>query len=130
MAVDVVSSLSFMELGLEMAGFKHWRSYKEKGKVERFRSLFGAAPTTCETIWADLQVTGHLTGDENRLGLLLALRFLKAYPTEKELSGMFQMSDKIVRKWVKVYVRKIQRLKFIKVSTMDIIHIFCTSAVC
>ncbi len=40
----------------------------------------------------------------------------KGYPTEKEMSGPFQMSEKTLRSWIAVFVQKIQLLKATKVS--------------
>jgi hypothetical protein len=65
---------------------------------------------------------GRIEGDENPVFLLLALRFLRAYPTEIELSATFQMTQKTVRTHCSVWVRKLQLLKFKKVS---LFHISC-----
>jgi len=104
----------FLKLGLETAGFIRWKTYKEDANVERFRGWYGCSPTTCETIWIALQRSNNdecrIGRDANPLHLLLALRFLNAYCTEKELSGMFNMSEKSARKWSGRYTRSIQLL--------------------
>jgi hypothetical protein len=41
----------------------------------------------------------------------MAIYWLKKYPTEEALSGLFKIDEKIVRKWVLYYVCKIQALK-------------------
>lgn len=109
-----VSASEFMALGLELVGYKHWRRYKEKANIERFKAHFGALPKSCEKIWVDLQMTTddecRIESDANLRFLLLALRFVFSYPSEMQLSAMFQMSEKTVRKWSGVYTRKLQLL--------------------
>lgn len=109
-----ISANQFMALGLELAGYKRWRRYKEKANIERFKAHFGALPKSCEKMWIDLQTT---TNDECRIDsganpkhFLLALHFLWEYPTEKKLFTMFQLTEKTVRKWWEIYARKIQLL--------------------
>ena len=110
-----ITEEKFMALGLDIAGFKNWEICKEKTNMERFQGWYEAKTKTCAAIWADLQMTtdevGRIESDANPVHLLLALRFLRAYPSELELSGSFQMSEKTVRKWSDLFVRKIQSLK-------------------
>ena len=105
---------AFMRLGLQIAGFDKWETYMEHTNIARFRAWYGPTPTTCAKVWLDLQsstVDGCSIGsDANPVHLLLALRFLKAYPSETELAGTFQISEKSVRKWSAAYTRKLQLL--------------------
>jgi hypothetical protein len=69
----------FIALGLDLAGFKPWNTYKVKKNVERFKGLYGASPPkSCEEIWVDLQMAteeeGRIDSDANVCHFLLALR--------------------------------------------------------
>jgi hypothetical protein len=105
-----------MALGLELAGYKRWRSYKEKANIERFKAQYGALPKSCENIWVDLQTTTDedccIESNASPRLLLLALRFLWVYPTEKQLCTMFDMSEKTVRKWSGIFSRKLSGMYF------------------
>jgi hypothetical protein len=126
MVDSMLTESDFMSLGLDIAGFKNWRRSKKKSNLERFQAWYSANPLICAKIWVDLQTItdeeGRIEGDENPVFLLLALRFLRAYPTEIELSATFQMTQKTVRTHCSVWVRKLQLLKFKKVS---LFHISC-----
>ena len=115
----LITDQQFMILGLESAGFSGWERTSNATNVERFRCCwYGPRPKCCEKIWFDLQnsVECCIGIDANPLHFLLALRFLKGYPsTETELAGTFAMSEKTVRKWTSFYVQKIQLLKEEKV---------------
>ena len=121
MVVISISAIACMGMGLELAGYKRWQSYKEGKNVEHFKAWFGAKPISCEKIWVDLQTTtneeARIKKSANPLHLLLALHFLKAYPTEKKFAAIFSMSEVTVRKWSSLYIRKLQLLKSEKVST-------------
>jgi hypothetical protein len=118
-----VSAEEFMAIGLELAGYKRWQSYKEKANIQRFKAHYGAVPKSCENIWVDLQVTTdeecRIEGDASPRLLLLGLRFLWVYPTEKHLCTMFQMSEKTVRRWSGIFSRKLQLLLPSKVSNVS-----------
>ena len=59
----------------------------------------------------------HIEKNANPMHLLLDLHFLKVYPTDKKLTGIFPFKSKnTVAKWVRIYVRKLQLLKSEKVS--------------
>lgn len=115
-----ITAEQFMALGLELAGYKRWRKYKVKTNIERFRAHFGALPKSCENIWFDLQMSANpecrIDSDADPKHLLLAFNFLWEYPTQKKLFTMFQLTEKTVGKWSKLYTRKIQLLLPSKVS--------------
>ena len=96
-----ISAHSFMGMGLETAGYRSWQTYKEEKNVERFKAWFGAKPISCEKIWSDLQTTtineARIEKNANPLHLLLALHFLKAYPTENKLTAIFNMNSERTR---------------------------------
>ena len=93
----LITDQQFMILGLESAGFSGWERTSNARNVERFRCWYGPRPKCCEKIWFDLQnsVECCIGIDANPLHFLLALRFLKGYPSaETELAGTFAMSEK------------------------------------
>jgi hypothetical protein len=108
MIVPVTGS-KFLALGLDIAGFKNWKMCNENTNMQRFQGFFEAKPEACAAIWLDLQTTfnqeGRIESNAKPLHLLLALRYLRAYPTELELSATFHMSENSVRKWVEIFVR-------------------------
>jgi hypothetical protein len=113
---DHVSAAKFMAIGLDLAGFKNWRGSNERTNIRRFTGRYGPTPLTCENIWDDLQTSPNEACRINNSIvqrpplLLLALRFLWAYPTEENLAAEFQMSPKTVRKWAALMVMKIHLL--------------------
>ena len=93
----LITDQQFLILGLESAGFTGWERTSNARNVERFRCCwYGPRPKCCEKIWFDLQNSAEcwIGSDANPLLFLLALRFLKEYPTETELAGTFAMSEK------------------------------------
>jgi hypothetical protein len=74
-------------------------------------------------IFEDLQMTEI---DEARVdaetlcvdSFLLALHFIKCYHTENQMSGLFKICERTVRKWAWFYAKKIQALKQQKVSLL------------
>jgi hypothetical protein len=109
----------FMALGLEWAGFMRWKNHNYETNLEHFKGWYGASPKSCELIWVDLQTTiGEefcINSDANPSHLLLTLHFLKSYPTELILAPTFRMNEKTARKWIGVYMGKMQLLKVNKV---------------
>ena len=95
MAIFIIDQ-QFMILGLESAGFSDWERTSNATNVERFRCWYGPRPKCCEKIWFDLQNSVECcfgSDDANQLHFLLALCFLKGYPSaETELAGTFAMS--------------------------------------
>ena len=114
----LITDQQFMILGLESAGFTGWERTSNATNVERFRCWYGPRPKCCEKIWFDLQNSVECcigSDDANQLHFLLALRFLKGYPTETELAGTFATSETTVRKWTSFYIQKIHLLNQEKV---------------
>jgi hypothetical protein len=110
----------FMSLGLEWAEFMRWKNHKHETNLEHFKGWYGASPKSCERIWFDLQTTieeeFRINSDANPLHLLLTLHFLKSYQTELILAPTFFMTEKTARKWIGVYMGKMQLLKVNKVK--------------
>jgi hypothetical protein len=84
--------------------------------VLRFKSHFGSHPDVYAQIWEDLQSTADPEAPVNALdndldAFLIGLHFLKCYPRESKQAGMFNISERTVRKYNWHYATKIQALK-------------------
>ena len=123
MLADEYTKEQMFALGLETARHSKWRQYKHEKNIERFKEAYGVLPEVCHQIWIDLRsATGYkkLSKNANPIHLLLALRFLFAYPTEQDLCNFFNIRSKnTIEKWVKVYVGKIKELLQVKMGTLE-----------
>jgi hypothetical protein len=98
-----------------LAAPPNWENRKEETNVKAFISHYGASPTVCQRIWFDLQTAVDpslcVGAGDDPLYLLLALRYLKAYPNDAELCGFFRInSPGTIRKWKNKFVDKLARL--------------------
>ena len=120
----VFASDEVLQIGLDWAGFDVSRqcTVHRDTNVRRFHSNFGSSPLVCSAVWKDLVTTDI---PEARINpgtsatfdkFLLALFFLKCYPTEEILAAHSKMCEKVSRKWVWIFACKIQALKTKKVS--------------
>jgi len=75
-----------------------------------FRSLFGAAPSSCLLLWRMLQQRRVLPPLAMPKHLMWALLFLKSYGTEFCNAGRAGTTRKTYRKWVKLMLRSITAL--------------------
>lgn len=123
--VHVYPSDRFFHLGLEMAGFSHAMIENTclNTNLERFSSFFFASPETCEHVYRDIQdesIEGCIgLKDPKPERFLLALYFLKKYPTKQELAAFLKMTEKTALNWAHTYVEAIRSLKDEKVSRPD-----------
>jgi hypothetical protein len=119
--VVILTADGMMRIGLEMCGFDGRRQNKacRALNLRRFKAHFGSNPIVYAQIWEDLQTTmipkARIDGKVCVESFLMAILFLKIYPTEEVLSGFFKICERSVRKWVWYYVSKIQALKRAKV---------------
>lgn len=95
---------------------------KRSTRLERFRSHFGSNPNVYSEMWEDLQTTpipeARITTDAvfvNLDSFLLALYFLKCYPTEAQLAATFKVCERTARKCYRFFSKKMQALKAAKV---------------
>jgi len=113
-AARLVSEMEFMQIGLETAGYVRWRDYEMETNIRNFRAHYGPLPKSCMQMWSDMQESENedckLEPDAKPVHLLIALRFLRKYPTETDLASFFRMTEKTVRKWVHIFVKKISLL--------------------
>ena len=114
-----VSADEFLSLGLVEYNFcPHYQNYRNvELHVQTFRRYFGATPKTCSQLW-DAFIHLDLIGKKAKpIHLLLATRFLWKYDTELELKKDFKIkTDRTVNKWVKIYLRLLEKVLSLKVS--------------
>lgn len=123
----VASEEQFMGLGMRFAGSPNWNNHKEEVNVDVFITHYGACPTACKRIWYDLQTAAdpnvRVGARDSPMYLLLALRYLKAYPKESELCGFFGInSRRTIKKWRDLYVDKLAKLLKSKVRMKGVWH--------
>lgn len=109
--------------GLKYVGYTDRRIARvktEKTNIDRFVGHFGSTPVVVATIWEDLQRTQvylarvppeHLSIDN----LLMAMHFLKRYPTELEREAIFDVSASWGRDNAWYYLERVQALKAEKI---------------
>ena len=117
-----VMPLEMKQRGLELLGFteRQLTSSNENRNQNRFKSSFGASPTTLCTIYEDLQTTNLIIGEESTLKwFLIALHFLKRYPTETERENIFNVSERSARNNIWNMIESIRSLKEIKITWPD-----------
>jgi hypothetical protein len=122
MALIIRTSEYISSYGLVKVGFAETRqNVSMEINESRFISNYGAKPNVLAAMWLDFQTTtvANARIDAKHLCLnyfLMTLNFLKCYQKEAQLSGLFGVSEKTARKWVKFYIMKIAALKAAKVS--------------
>ena len=107
----------FMAMGLTYFKFHRWEKYKLEASIDRFKHQFGVTPATAALAWETM-----IDSDDPRIKiekgrctkpkyLLLALRWLFVYETERQLGPHFDIhSTTTTEKHLKIWVRKIQLL--------------------
>jgi hypothetical protein len=79
-----------------------------------FESQFGSRPSVIANLWNRLHTTANSTLHPSRhfpSDFLVALHWLRVYPTEKERKLALHISEKTARKWTWYYAKKIAALK-------------------
>jgi hypothetical protein len=112
-----------LEMGLELAGFdlsERQCRVKRDTNVRRFKSHYGSSPLVCAAIWENLMITtipeARISPRMNPEKFFLGMYFLKEYPTEEKIAGVFKTCEKTARKWAWYFASKLQALKALKVS--------------
>ena len=122
-----------LRIGLLCVGFDSSRQVRVQRTTNerRFQSYYGSSPLVCSAIWEGLITSTkedqipHPPKSATFDKFLFALYFLKEYPTEEKLAGMWHTCEKSARQWVWFFVGRIQALKAKKVrSILCCCHIF------
>ena len=111
----------FLQLGLELCGWtkKSIARNGAKHNDERFRDKYYAGPKTLVKIFDAIQsedLGQARIANPNPRYLLLALFYLKKYPTKHEMAGFLNGSEGTALSQSKRYVRAIQALKEKKIT--------------
>jgi hypothetical protein len=121
----VYSCDEILEQGLLAVGIVDPSTICRESNLESFRSHYGSNPIVYAQIWEDLQTTeieeAKISGAVANTGLdyfLMAIHFLKCYPTEQQQVSRFRVSDRTAREWTWFFLKKVQvqALKAEKVS--------------
>ena len=118
MAVLSIPSANVLTLGLKFIRFSRARQNDHTANLRRFAAHFGACPETCSSIFVDFQTTQIATARIAKpqvFDFLMAMFWLKTYPTEHQTMGTLKVGEKTVRNNVWKYIRAIQALKGMKV---------------
>ncbi len=119
--IPVLTAEEMLWKGLELAGFdRRYTTANHKQLLVRFKAFYGSEPIVYAQIWEDLLKTNVAdarvpTNIADVDAFLLAIHFLKVYPTENNQAALFRICEKTARKWAWYYARKIQALKAKKV---------------
>ena len=102
----------FLTLGLKMLGFSEKTIEKtcNATNVERFRDSYYTYPKIASILFDDLQKVDWATNVKPR-HLLLALYYLKKYPTKHAMAAFLHETEKTALKWAHRYIKMIQDLK-------------------
>lgn len=122
-----VSEEIFIKLGLLQCQHSRRRINRtcNETNLERFNDAYYACPKTVHDIFIDIQSPelGCKRIEKPKPShLLLALRFLKKYPTKYDLAGIANATEKTALCRVWRYVQAIQALKDRKVSSSKIVQ--------
>jgi hypothetical protein len=93
--------------------------------LRRFKACYGSAPVVLVKIWEELQTDGHVI-DATRRDLedfLMTMYFLKNYPSEHCMAGIFGLHEETIRQRVWNLTRNIQSLKVLKIVWEDLANI-------
>lgn len=126
MAVAVAPLLSltpdqFLAKGLTLAGYNHDIARTSRAiNLRRFRENYGSDPIVISLLWHDLQTTdindAKIEPASAREPMreveyfLMTMKFLKMYPTEGQIAGLFHCVEHTAREKIKHYMGKIQAL--------------------
>ena len=113
----------FLFIGLELAGFSSWRQ-KRVGSFSnrrRFKTVYGSSPEDLARMWSDLLTTSVpgarvKTSWADPVQFLMTHYWLRNYPTETCMTGIFKLTEKTIRKWVWYFLEKIAALKSDKIT--------------
>jgi hypothetical protein len=116
----VFTSNYILRFGLELKGYDSAMQARVQRTtcVRRFKSFYGSNAIVYASLWEDLQKTKikearmrvRGTGKKQLKHMLMALYFLRAYPTEERQAAIFHVSDRTVRTATWKFIAKISAL--------------------
>ena len=109
------SKEEFMLLGLQLSGFSYRTIEKNcyATNLSRFKDNYYVTPDTCELLFVDIQSDACKAKVSKPCPryLLLALYFLKKYPTKHQMAAFLDGSEKTMLTQSRKYVDAFQGLK-------------------
>ena len=112
-----------MGIGLTYFKYYRWEKYKLEANIDRFKSQYGVTPATAALTWSTMMdIDDPAIKIEKGVAtkpkyLLLALRWLFVYETERQVGPHFDIhSTNTTEKYLKIWVKKLQLLLPILVS--------------
>ena len=119
--VKQLEELVMLTLCLNFLGFNPFRTQNHSANTNKlhFERGFGASAKACCALFQDIQVVdlGIAAITKPKVShFLLAIHWLRRYPTEGAHAGLSGLDEDTVRKWVWRYCTAIQTLKTHKVS--------------
>lgn len=110
----------FLVMGLKGMGFSQ-RSIdnnSETTNLIRFKGCYYASPMTCYNLFIDIQsdICDKKISKPKPLYVLLALYYLKKYPTKSEMAAFIDGCENTALRQTKRYLKAIQGLKKHKVK--------------
>ena len=105
------SPADFLERGLKLCGFSDKTIARNGVSINeaRFKDKYYVTPTTCAEIFQDMQKYGFDRDEENKKikpdYLLLALFYLKKYPTKHDMAAFLDCSEATALSKSKSYVK-------------------------
>jgi len=117
-----IAATQMLRMGLRFVGQDdHVQARRSEGtRKEDFHSFYGTSPVVASAVFSDLQTTtvaaAHVEPEQLDLhSFMMALHFLKIYPTDNCKSTTFKGNPKTCRDWCWWYCRKIRALKSEKI---------------
>ena len=110
------SPAEILERGLKLCGFSDKTIARNGVSINeaRFKDKYYVTPTTCTQIFQDMQKYGFDRDEENKKikpdYLLLALFYLKKYPTKHDMAAFLDCSEATALSKSKSYVKILQSL--------------------
>ncbi|KAG7368233.1 hypothetical protein IV203_030976 [Nitzschia inconspicua] len=120
---DLISANRMQEIGLNLLRFEGKKVSKSNKKTndERFIANYGSSPLVCSMIYEDLQrtrVPAARVSSKANLKVrffLMAIHFLKCYPTERQREATFQYCPSWSRRKIWFWINQIAALQSEKI---------------
>ena len=99
---------------MKLAGYDRVDTTCHKTNMIRFMDTYGAHPESLAAIFNDLRSTeipeAHMPNPDVT-HFFMSLNWLKSYDTYYSMVARWKLDEKTIRKWVMIYIPKIQALK-------------------
>ena len=121
---SVFTAAEMLFEGLQLAGIdQDMQQRQPKSNVGDFVDRYGSSPTILTIVWTDLQASPHpeafVPGNKRNLSyFLVAMHFLKQYPTESEKKAAYSkltLRRQTLRDWIWFFVEKMNGLRHEKI---------------